>query len=167
MDNFDNSNASGNPNLNRPIPVGEDLDKPIPFDDGTGDASVSHSPLSLGGSNTAQAPRTAIPNPAVPKTAIPNPAVQKTAVPKTATPKIVAPKPAVQKVETKKVSTNRITGVKTFFTKLHPGALDFLDEQITKWLKENPGITIKRTNTVTGDIQAKKTEPNIIITIWY
>ena len=162
MDNFDNSNVSGNPNLNQPIPLGEDLDKPIPFDDGTSDASVSHSPLSLGGSNTAQAPRTAIPQAAVPKPAVPNPAVQKPAMPK-----IAVPKPAVQKVEPKKVSTNRITGVKTFFTKLHPGALDFLDEQITKWLKENPGITIKRTNTVTGDIQAKKTEPNIIITIWY
>ncbi len=152
MDNFNNSNVPGNPNLNQPIPLGEDLDKPIPFDDGTSDASVSHSPLSLGSSNTTQAPRTAIPQAAVQKTAMP---------------KIAAPKPAVQKVETKKVSTNRITGVKTFFTKLHPGALDFLDEQITKWLKENPGVTIKRTNTVTGDIQAKKTEPNIIITIWY
>jgi hypothetical protein len=162
MDNLDNSNVPGNPNLNQPIPLGEDLDKPIPFDDGTSDTSVSHSPLSLGGNNTAQAPRTAIPNPAVPKTAIPQAAVQKPAMPK-----IVAPKPAVQKMETKKVSTNRITGVKTFFTKLHPGALEFLDEQITKWLKENPGVMIRSTNTVTGDIQAKKTEPNIIITIWY
>lgn len=162
MDNFDNSNVSGNPNLNQPIPLGEDLDKPIPFDDGTGDTSVSHSPLSLGSSNTAQAPKTAVPNTAVPKTAVPQTAVQKPAMPK-----IAVPKPALQKVETKKVSTNRITGVRTFFTKLHPGALDFLDEQITKWLKENPGVTIRRTNTVTGDIQAKKTEPNIIITIWY
>jgi hypothetical protein len=162
MDNFDNSNASGSPNLNRPIPLGEDLDKPIPFDDGTSDASVSHSPLSLGDSNTAQAPRTAAPQAAVPKTAVPNPAVQKTEMPK-----ISVPKPAVRKVETKQVSTNRITGVKTFFTKLHPGAMDFLDGQITKWLKENPGVVIKRTNTVTGDIQAKKTEPNIIITVWY
>ena len=157
MDNFNNSNVPGNANLNQPIPLSEDLDKPIPFDDGTSDASVSHSPLSLGSSSTAQAP----------KTAIPKAAVQNTAVQKTAMPKIVAPKPAVKKVETTKVSTNRITGVKTFFTKLHPGALDFLDEQITKWLRENPGVTIKRTNTVTGDIQAKKTEPNIIITVWY
>jgi hypothetical protein len=70
-------------------------------------------------------------------------------------------------VEEKKTSTSRVSGVKTFFTKLHPGALDFLDEQITKWLKDNPGVVIKRTNTVTGEIQAKKTEPNIIITIWY
>jgi hypothetical protein len=82
-------------------------------------------------------------------------------------PKIEVPKPAVKKVEEKAVSTNRITGLKTFFTKLHPGAMDFLDEQITKWLKENPGVTIRRTNTVTGQVQAKKTEPNIIISIWY
>jgi len=58
-------------------------------------------------------------------------------------------------------------GVKTFFTKLHPGAMNFLDEQITKWLKENPHVTVKRTNIVTGQVQAKKTEPNIIITVWY
>jgi hypothetical protein len=167
MDNSNNSNVPGNPNLNQPTPLREDLDKPIPFDDGTGEASVSHSPLSLGSSGTAQAPRTAIPQTAVPKTAAPQTAAPKTAVQKTAMPKIVTPKPALQKVETKKVSANRITGVKTFFTKLHPGAMDFLDEQITKWLKENPGVVIKRTNTVTGDIQAKKTEPNIIITIWY
>jgi hypothetical protein len=142
MDNFDISNVPGNANLNQPIPLGEELDKPIPFDDGTSDASVSHSPLSLGGSGTAEAPKKEMP-------------------------KIETPKAPVKKVEQKIVSTNRITGVKTFFTKLHPGALDFLDEQITKWLKENPGLIIRRTNTVTGDIQAKKTEPNIIITIWY
>jgi hypothetical protein len=59
------------------------------------------------------------------------------------------------------------TGVKTFFTKLHTGAIDFLDEQITNWLKQNPGIIIKQTNTTVGEVQGKKTEPNIIITVWY
>ena len=143
MDNFDNSNFSSNANLDQPVPFDEDLEQPIPFDDDdTSDSSVSHSPLSLGGGGTAQAP-------------------------KIETPKIEVPKPALKKVVEKVVSTNRITGVKTFFTKLHPGALDFLDEQITKWLKDNPGLTIRRTNTVTGMIQAKKTEPNIIITVWY
>lgn len=142
MDNIDIGNFPGSENLDQPIPLGEDLDKPIPFDDGTNSSSVSHSPLSLGGSGAAQAPKKEMP-------------------------KIEVPKPAVKKVEENIVSTDRITGVKTFFTKLHPGAMDFLDEQITKWLKENPGVKIKRTNTVTGDIQAKKTEPNIIITVWY
>ncbi len=75
----------------------------------------------------------------------------------------VTAQPMAEKI----VSSERITGVKTFFTKLHPGAIDFLDEQITNWLSDNPGITIKRTNTVTGPVQGKTTEPNIIITIWY
>jgi len=61
----------------------------------------------------------------------------------------------------------RITGVKTFFTKLHPGAIEFLDEQISNWLRNNVGIVVKRTNVTTGEVQAKKTEPNIIITVWY
>ena len=67
----------------------------------------------------------------------------------------------------RKSSPGRITGVKTFFTKLHAGSIDFLDQQIVRWLKENPGIVIKRTNTTVGSVVAKKTEPNIIITIWY
>ena len=67
----------------------------------------------------------------------------------------------------KPASTDRIAGVKTFFTKLHPGAMNFLDEQITKWLTENPDVTVKRTNVSTGQVQAKKTEPNIIINVWY
>ena len=114
------------------------LDNQIPFDQpGAGGTGVSHSPLDLGGSSPVEAPKIEVPNP-------------------------VTKKPA-EKV----VSTGRITGLKTFFTKLHPGAMNFLDEQITKWLQENPGVSIKRTNIVTGEIQAKKTEPNIIITVWY
>ena len=65
------------------------------------------------------------------------------------------------------VSDDRITGVKTFFTKLHAGAIVFLDGQITDWLKQNPGIKIKKTNTVSGLIVGKKTEPSIIISVWY
>jgi hypothetical protein len=109
--------------------------KPIPFDeDDTGDTEVSHSPLNLGGSSTAE--------------------VSEVGAAARAGKKIIS-------------SPERITGVKTFFTKLHPGAMEFLDEQISNWLRRNPGITIKRTNITTGDVQAKKTEPNIIITVWY
>ena len=64
-------------------------------------------------------------------------------------------------------SDERITGVRTFFTKLHPGAMDFLDKQISNWLKANPSLIVKRINITTGEVQAKKTEPNIIITVWY
>jgi hypothetical protein len=99
--------------------------------------SVSHSPLDLGGGTSASAGEASEEMPVVRDTG-------------------------------KKVSwPDRITGVKNFYTKLHPGAIEFLDEQICKWLADNPGVTIKLTNTVTGDIVAKKTEPNIIITVWY
>jgi hypothetical protein len=65
------------------------------------------------------------------------------------------------------VSENRITGVKTFFTKCAPGAMHFLDEQIGDWLKANPGVVVKQTSVTTGLVEAKKTEPNIIMSIWY
>ena len=140
MDNFDSSNL----NLNNPLPLNEDNNKPIPFDNaGAGGTGVSHAPLDLGGTSPVK-------------------------LPKAETPKIEVTRPiTTQKPAENIVSVERITGIKTFFTKLHPGALNFLDEQITKWLHENPGISIKRTNIVTGMIQGKKTDPNIIISVWY
>lgn len=140
MDNFDITNT-GSGDADESIPIDDELDKPIPFDDDASDSNVSHTPLNLGGTDTAKAPA----EPAGPSV-----------------------KP-VAKAPTEKTasSSDRITGVKTFFTKLHAGSIDFLDGQITNWLKENPGITIKRTNTVTGEVQGKKTEANIIVTVWY
>ena len=129
-------------NFNSSNSGNEDLNAPIPFDnDDTSVANVSHSPLSLGG-GTAEAPT-----------------AEAAAQPM----KLIAKKPAEKIVS----SADRITGVKTFFTKLHAGAIEFLDGQITNWLSDNPGLTIKRTNITTGLIQAKKTEPNLIITVWY
>ena len=74
---------------------------------------------------------------------------------------------AVSRDTKKIVSSDRITGVKTFFTKLQTGGIDFIDGRINGWLAENPGLVIKRTNTATGMMVGKKTEPNIIVTIWY
>jgi hypothetical protein len=100
--------------------------------------SISHSPLNLGGGSAAPPPE---------PEAEERPVIKDTG---------------------KKVSwPDRITGVRTFFTKLHAGAIEFLDDQICKWLMDNPGVTIKMTNTVVGEVAAKKTEPNIIITVWY
>ena len=138
MKGYSMDNLDFNNPLNQLNPLDNNPDKPIPFDDSdAGDKGVSHSPLDLGGTSPVQIP------------------------------KIEMPKPAAKKPTEKIASTDRIAGVRTFFTKLHPGALNFLDEQITRWLTENPDVKIKRTNVVTGLIQAKKTEPNIIITIWY
>jgi len=131
-------NLNINNPLNQPAPINKDIDKLIPFDDSDpGVKGVSHAPLDLGGTSPVQIP------------------------------KVEMPKPAAKKPTEKTASTDRIVGVKTFFTKLHPGALNFLDEQITRWLTENPGIKVKHTNITTGELQAKKTEPNIIITVWY
>jgi hypothetical protein len=130
-------------------PPGRDLNEPIPFDNDTSGASVSHSPLDLGGGGKTEAPKIETP-------------ANLSRAPSREPAEAAAKKPA-EKI----VSAERITGIKTFFTKLHPGAIDFLDEQITKWLKDNPAISIKRTNTVAGEIQGKKTEPNIVITVWY
>jgi hypothetical protein len=142
MDNFNDSNL-----------LNQDSAAPIPFDDGSADESgISHAPLDLGGG----------PAPAQ-KPAAPKPAAGPAQTPKIETPKSYVQKPAEKAVST----TDRITGVKTFFTKLHPGAMNFLDEQISDWLKENPDVRIKRTNIATGEVQAKKTEPNILITVWY
>ncbi len=141
MDNFDVSNF-GPQNLNEPIP----LDGPIPFENiGSGESGVSHAPLDLGGGK-AQAPKVAAPQPAT----------------KPSGSTLTREKPT-EKI----VSTDRRVGMKTFFTKLHGGAIDFLEEQIARWLKSNPDVIVKRTNVVTGDVVGKKVEPNIIITIWY
>jgi len=139
MDNF-NGSGFGGQNNNDPIPLDQDFDKPIPLDDiSIGGGGISHAPLDLGGSSPVEMPKIEVPKPA----------------------------PVAQKPAEKVTSSDRITGVKTFFTKLHPGAINFLDEQITKWLAENPEVAIKRTNIITGEIQGKKTDPNIIITVWF
>jgi hypothetical protein len=137
MSDFDVRNIPPSPEAN---------EEPIPFDDDNSaegeSAGVSHSPLTLG------------PDPVkIPETKADNPAVQP-----------VGAAPAQQQ---NTPSFSRITGCKTFFTKLHPGAIEFLDGQITEWIKKNPDATIKSTNSTVGEVQAKKTEQNLIITIWY
>jgi len=138
MDNLISGKPGGNVNLDKPIPL-DNVDKPIPLAGGSGaGGGVSRAPLNLGGgSSPAQAER------------------------------IEAPRPVLKSPAVSITSGDRITGIKTFFTKLHPGAIEFLDEQISTWLKQNPGIRLKQTNVVTGEVQAKKSEPNIVITVWY
>ena len=103
-------------------------------------SNISHSPLNLGVSKADE-----------PKAAPVN------------QPTVSATKPAAEKT----ASAGRITGMKTFLSKLHGGAIEFLDEQIANWLKENQNVTIIQVNTATGNVVAKTTEPNIIVTVWY
>jgi hypothetical protein len=84
-----------------------------------------------------------------------------------APPKAPVVRPAPPKPPAVGAAGDRITNCRTFFTKLHPGAIKFLEDQITAWLKENPGIVIKRTDVTTGEILEKKAEPSLIILVWY
>jgi hypothetical protein len=156
MDTYDLLNSDGQ---NGQIPAPErEQDKPIPFDDSdppASAASVSRKPLTMG---TNGSPR---PQPA----ARPAPVAQKRPVPRPVSPQAGAVSKQVKKAV--HAGSSRITGLKTFYTKLHPGALDFIDEQIAEWLKANPTVSIKSTNVTVGDVQSKKTEANIIISIWY
>ncbi len=141
MDNLDLS-SFGEQDLNEPIP----LDGPIPFEAiGPGESGISHAPLDLGG-GTAPAPTA--------------PAAKPVAKP-------TASAVTAGKAGEKLASTDRIVGMKTFFTKLHGGAIEFLEQRIARWLKSNPDVVVKSTNVVTGDVVGKKVEPNIIITIWF
>jgi hypothetical protein len=145
-----------------------DLDKPIPFDTGPdepsqpetnpagGSPNVSRAPLNLGGGAPAPAQT---PKPAA------APAAAPARRPQAPRPPVV--RPAQPRPVAGAGSGERISACKTFFTKLHPGAIKFLEEQITNWLKENPSVVIKRTNVIMGDVQEKKTEPNIVIVVWY
>lgn len=175
MDNANYHNPAV-PNFENLKPADDDLDKPIPLDfdepiplggPGPEKANVSHTPLDLGGPPAAAPARQAAAAPARRAPAAPGGAAASAAAPAAPAAQVQMPKGAIKPAAPKAVSSERISGVKTFFTKLHPGALEFLDEQICTWLKKNPGVSVKRTNVTTGDVQSKKTEPNIIITIWY
>ena len=119
------------------------LNEPVSLEDTASGTNILHSPLILGSNDKTSPPK-------------PKPAAKPIPAP-------VAKPRQPQQID----ASGRITHVRNFFTKLHAGAIDFLGGQINKWLLENPNIVIKRTNVVTGEIQGKKTEPNIIITVWY
>jgi hypothetical protein len=125
---------------------GDTRDGSVPPPDGppaSGAPGVSRAPLNLGRAAPAATPAPA--------------------------PKAPAPvlRPVVPRPSVNLHAGERITGCRIFFTKLHPGAIHFLEEQITNWLKDNPQVVIKRTNVIQGEITEKKIEPNIVIVVWY
>lgn len=151
MDNLGNGvPQSTNSRESVPLAAGPNAPPTPETKPASGPAPISRAPLNLGGTG----PTTATPAPA--------PAAAPIGVPRAP-----APRPAALRPAPVAAGTDRITGCKTFFTKLHPGAIDFLDEQINQWLKENPAVVIKMTNTATGEVQGKKTEANILLTVWY
>ena len=160
MDNFDLINFKENEDEGFPPPDPE-VDKPIPFDDSdSAPKPVSRKPLSMGAGASAKQPtppeRAVVPAAPVQPVKPAQRPVAKT-----------GDRPAARAATSAVDPGERITGLKTFFTKLHPGALVFLDEQVTEWLKAHPDIQIKRVNSSVGEVMSKKTEPNLILNIWY
>jgi hypothetical protein len=164
---MDNLGSNAHPTNKPDDPIPFDLDEPIRLDDKPGNSTpgVSRAPLNLGGGGGAPAPTPKAPA-ATPRAPVPKPKAP-AATPRAPVPKPAAPRPVQPRPVASIAATGRITGCKTFFTKLHAGAIEFLDEQITGWLKDNPDIVIKQTNVSVGDVAAKKTEPNILIVVWY
>ncbi len=151
MDNV-SSNPNHSDNANEPVPLSNGPAEPArPAATGAGaPAGVSRAPLNLGGGTATPAA------PAAPKTPVLRPVPPKP-------PTSIGVAPTAAGVG----AGGRITACKTFFTKMHPGAIHFLDEQIAKWLAENPQIVIKHTNVLQGEITEKKIEQNIVIVVWY
>jgi hypothetical protein len=58
-------------------------------------------------------------------------------------------------------------GMRTFHAKLTEGAIRHLDEQVNSWLKRHPEISIKFANSTVGQFDAKQTEPNLLLTVFY
>jgi hypothetical protein len=156
MDNFDLDNFDDK------IPAPSQEGMTIPFDDSDPPATappVSRKPLTLGGNGLPRPQGT--PKPAPTQPSGPGP------VQRPASAQAQAGAVAKKVAQAVNGASRRIAAVKTFYTKLHPGALDFLDEQIADWLKANPTVVIKQTNVTVGEVQAKKTEPNLIVCLWY
>jgi len=56
---------------------------------------------------------------------------------------------------------------RTFHARLSDSGLTFLDEQINEWLEKHPDVEVKFSNTTVGVVEAKRSDPNLIITVWY
>ena len=165
MDNVSSTNPNASPNRNdSPSANGAPGQPSRPEAAPAANApNVSRAPLSLGhGAGAPAAPAASgAPGATKPPTA---PAASGAPVAsKAPAVKLAPPRPATAAAP----AGERITTCRTFFTKLHPGAIKFLEEQINAWLKENPSIVIKRTDVTVGEILEKKSEPSLIIIVWY
>lgn len=170
MENSGNSSPQRD-NREGPASAGGKAEEPIRLEESptTASPSVSRAPLNLGGGAAAPAPAAPAAPSAAPAARPPAPAAAPRPMAAAPAPRPAVPglKPPPPKPVASSATGERITACKVFFTKLHPGALKFLEEQVTNWLRDNPSITIKSTDVIMGEVQEKKTEPNIVIVVWY
>ena len=59
------------------------------------------------------------------------------------------------------------TRVRTFHTKLNDTAIRFMDQQIAEWIDSDDSIEVKVCSTTVGVVEGKRSEPHLIVTVWY
>ncbi len=59
------------------------------------------------------------------------------------------------------------TRCRTFHAKLNDGAVAFMNKQINEWADEHPKITIKAASSTIGVWEGKKSDPHLILTVFY
>jgi len=59
------------------------------------------------------------------------------------------------------------TRVRTFHTKLNDAAMRFMDQQIAEWIDSHDDIEVKLCSTTVGVVEGKRSEPHLIVTVWY
>ena len=59
------------------------------------------------------------------------------------------------------------TRVRTFHAKLNDAAINYLSEQINEWIDSHEDVEVKFTNTTIGVVEGKRTEPHLIVNVWY
>ncbi len=59
------------------------------------------------------------------------------------------------------------TRCRTFHAKLNDGAVAFMNRQINEWADAHPEIVIKFASTTMGVWEGKKSDPTLIVTVFY
>ncbi len=64
-------------------------------------------------------------------------------------------------------SESGATRCRIFHSKLASTSLEYMEGQINDWLDSSDDIDVKQVGHVIGDMTGKKTEPNLIVMVWY
>ncbi len=58
------------------------------------------------------------------------------------------------------------THVKTFFCKLRPDAIQFVDDQVNDWLDKHPEYEVKFVTSTVGKLVGKNVEDALFMNVW-
>ncbi len=58
------------------------------------------------------------------------------------------------------------THVKTFYCKLRPDAIQYLDDQINEWLDKHPEYEVKQVSASVGKLVGKNIEDALFLNVW-